>query len=61
MERGLQQGMEQGIERGIEQGMEQGKRKVIIEMLLNGLSYEEIARYTSETVEGVWQMRESLC
>ncbi len=44
--RGIEKGIKQGIKQGIEQGIEQGERNLIIRMLSNGASVEELAKTT---------------
>lgn len=48
------------FDEGYEKGTEQTKKKIISQMLFNGLSYEEIAKYTSETIEEIMNIRSSL-
>lgn len=48
------------FDEGYEKGTEQTKRKIISQMLFNGLSCEEIAKYTSETIEEIMNIRASL-
>ncbi|WP_296823295.1 transposase [uncultured Megasphaera sp.] len=59
-ERAMEKGMEKGIEKGIEKGVEQEKRnserkerEAALEMLKDGLSFEQIARYMKLSVEAV--------
>ena len=53
MERGIERGIEKGIERGIEKGIETGIDKVIVSMLSNNISPEEIARMTGMSLERI--------
>lgn len=43
-----------------DEGYDEGKKEVIQKMLFNGLSCEEIAQYTSETLEEINNIRASL-
>ncbi|MCL1834507.1 MAG: Rpn family recombination-promoting nuclease/putative transposase [Leptospirales bacterium] len=47
MEKGLEKGMEKGLEKGLEKGMEQGQN-YILELMAQGLSYEEIKKKISQ-------------
>lgn len=60
MEKGMEKGIEKGMEKGIEKGVEQEKRnserkerEAALEMLKDGLSFEQIARYMKLSVEAV--------
>lgn len=43
-----------------DEGYDEGKKEIIQKMLFNGLSCEEIAQYTSETLEEINNIRASL-
>ena len=43
---GLEAGMKQGIEKGLQQGVEQGKQLLIENLRRNGMSEEDILKYT---------------
>ena len=56
MEKGLEKGIEKGIERGVEQEKRNSERKdreAAIEMIKDGLSFEQIARYMKLSIEAV--------
>lgn len=60
MEKGLEKGIEKGIKKGIEKGVEQEKRnserkdrEAALEMIKDGLSFEQIARYMKLSIEAV--------
>ena len=60
MEKGLEKGIEKGIKKGIERGVEQEKRnserkdrEAALEMIKDGLSFEQIARYMKLSIEVV--------
>ena len=60
MEKGLEKGIEKGIKRGIKRGVEQEKRnserkdrEAALEMIKDGLSFEQIARYMKLSIEAV--------
>ena len=60
MEKGLEKGIEKGIKKGIKKGVEQEKRnserkdrEVALEMIKDGLSFEQIARYMKLSIEAV--------
>lgn len=56
MEKGLEKGIEKGIERGIEQEKRNSERKdreAALEMIKDGLSFEQIARYMKLSIEAV--------
>jgi predicted transposase YdaD len=49
--------MEKGMEKGVEQekrNSERKEREAALEMLKDGLSFEQIARYMKLSVEAVW-------
>lgn len=50
---GKKQGLEQGLEQGIEQGIEQGRRALVIHMLENGMSPEDIMRVAGVSEEEI--------
>ena len=56
-EQGLKEGLEQGIKEGLEQGLKQGKetnqKELIIRMFNNGLSIENISKYTNIDIETI--------
>lgn len=55
-ERAMEKGMEKGIEKGVEQekrNSERKEREAALEMLKDGLSFEQIARYMKLSVEAV--------
>ena len=59
-ERAMEKGLEKGIEKGIERGIEQEKRnseridrEAALEMIKDGLSFEQIARYMKLSIEAV--------
>ncbi|WP_337947821.1 transposase [Megasphaera sp.] len=59
-ERAIEKGLEKGIEKGIERGVEQEKRnserkdrEAALEMIKDGLSFEQIARYMKLSIEAV--------
>ncbi|MGN0956456.1 transposase, partial [Megasphaera sp.] len=60
MEKGLEKGIEKGIKKGIKRGVEQEKRnserkdrEAALEMIKDGLSFEQIARYMKLSIEAV--------
>lgn len=60
IEKGIKKGIKKGIERGIERGVEQEKRnserkdrEAALEMIKDGLSFEQIARYMKLSIEAV--------
>ena len=56
MEKGLGKGIEKGIERGVEQEKRNSERKdreAALEMIKDGLSFEQIARYMKLSIEAV--------
>lgn len=56
MEKGLEKGIEKGIKRGVEQEKRNSERKdreVALEMIKDGLSFEQIARYMKLSIEAV--------
>ena len=56
MEKGLEKGIEKGIERGVEQEKRNSERKdreAALEMIKDGLSFEQIARYMKLSIEAV--------
>lgn len=55
-----QKGIEKGIKIGIEQGIEQGKRLVVLNMLKENVTIEEICRYAQCDVDYVMQIKENL-
>ncbi len=59
-ERAMEKGLEKGIEKGIKKGVEQEKRnserkdrEAALEMIKDGLSFEQIARYMKLSIEAV--------
>ena len=59
-ERAIEKGLEKGIAKGIERGVEQEKRnserkdrEAALEMIKDGLSFEQIARYMKLSIEAV--------
>lgn len=59
-ERAIEKGLEKGIEKGIERGVEQEKRnserkdrEAALEMIKDGLSFEQITRYMKLSIEAV--------
>ncbi|WP_443867373.1 transposase [Megasphaera sp.] len=59
-ERAIEKGLEKGIEKGIERASEQEKRnserkdrEAALEMIKDGLSFEQIARYMKLSIEAV--------
>jgi predicted transposase YdaD len=56
MEKGLEKGIEKGIERGVEQEKRNSERKdreAALEMIKDGLFFEQIARYMKLSIEAV--------
>lgn len=56
MEKGLEKGIKKGIERGVEQEKRNSERKdreAALEMIKDGLSFEQIARYMKLSIEAV--------
>lgn len=60
LEKGIEKGIKKGIEKGIERGVEQKKRnserkdrEAALEMIKDGLSFEQIARYMKLSIEAV--------
>ena len=60
IEKGIKKGIKKGIEKGIERGVEQEKRnserkdrEATLEMIKDGLSFEQIARYMKLSIEAV--------
>ena len=60
MEKGMEKGIEKGIKKGIKKGVEQEKRnserkdrEAALEMIKDGLSFEQIARYMKLSIEAV--------
>ena len=56
MEKGLEKGIEKGIKRGVEQEKRNSERKdreAALEMIKDGLSFEQIARYMKLSIEAV--------
>lgn len=56
MEKGLEKGIEKGIERGVEQEKRNSERKdreAALEMIKDGLSFEQIAGYMKLSIEAV--------
>lgn len=58
MERGIEKGIEQGMERGIEQGMERGIEKVAKNLLLQGISVEDIAIATGLSKHKILELQD---
>lgn len=55
-ERAMEKGLEKGIERGVEQEKRNSERKdreAALEMIKDGLSFEQIARYMKLSIEAV--------
>lgn len=55
-ERAMEKGIEKGIEKGVEQekrNSEKKEREAALEMLKDGLSFEQISRYMKLSVEAV--------
>ena len=59
-ERAMEKGIEKGIKKGIKKGVEQEKRnserkdrEAALEMIKDGLSFEQIARYMKLSIEAV--------
>lgn len=50
---GVEKGMHQGMQQGIQQGMEQGKEYLVLNMIKNGASAEQIAKLTGENLEWI--------
>lgn len=60
LEKGIEKGIKKGIEKGIKKGVEQEKRnserkdrEAALEMIKDGLSFEQIARYMKLSIEAV--------
>ena len=60
IKKGIEKGIKKGIEKGIERGVEQEKRnserkdrEAALEMIKDGLSFEQIARYMKLSIEAV--------
>ena len=54
---GLQQGLEKGIEQGIEQGAKQEKIEIAKKMLKDGISIENISKYTNLTTQEIEKLK----
>ena len=52
-EQGLKEGLEQGLKEGLEQGKETNQKELIIRMFNNGLSIENISKYTNIDIETI--------
>lgn len=50
----------EGVEKGVEQGMQLGQTGLVVNMLKNGLSPDEIKKYTNASDEVIRQAKESL-
>ncbi len=53
IEEGRKRGMEEGIKEGKKQGIEQGRRALVIHMLENGMSPEDIMRVAGVSEEEI--------
>ncbi len=53
LRRGLERGIKEGKKQGIEQGIEQGRRALVIHMLENGMSPEDIMRVAGVSEEEI--------
>ena len=53
LRRGLERGIEEGKKQGLEQGIEQGRRALVIHMLENGMSPEDIMRVAGVSEEEI--------
>ena len=51
--RGMEEGIKEGKKQGIEQGIEQGRRALVIHMLENGMSPEDIMRVAGVSEEEI--------
>ena len=67
MEKGLEKGIEKGIKKGIKKGVEQEKRnserkdrEAALEMIKDGLSFEQIARYMKLSIEAVAEIAKKI-
>lgn len=60
LEKLKQEGVEEGLEQGIEQGIEQGKISVVINMLKNGITVEEIKKLTGVTDKEIIQAQNAV-
>lgn len=56
----IEVGIEQGIEQGIVQGIEQGIEQLIIRMLKNGKTVEQIAEFCDYDIEQILAVQKSL-
>lgn len=53
LRRGLERGIKEGKKQGLEQGIEQGRRALVIHMLENGMSPEDIMRVAGVSEEEI--------
>ncbi len=53
IEEGMEKGIEKGIEKGMEKGIEKGREEVAKNLLLMGMSHQEVARATGLSIEKV--------
>ena len=53
LRRGLERGIKEGKKQGLEQGLEQGRRALVIHMLENGMSPEDIMRVAGVSEEEI--------
>ena len=57
-ESGLKEGLREGRESGLKEGLREGRDNVLFQMLTNGMSPEDISRYTSIPLQEVLSARE---
>ena len=60
MSSALRRGREEGMKRGVEKGMEKARQSMIIEMLSNGMSADEIYRMAGATEEEIRKAKEAM-
>lgn len=60
MSSALRRGREEGMKRGVEKGMEKARQSMIIEMLSNGMSADEICRMAGATEEEIRKAKEAM-
>lgn len=51
-------GVEEGIEKGLEQGYKEGQKEIVKNMMNNGLSIEEISKYTGLSEDDIKNLNE---
>lgn len=60
MNSALKRGIEKGIEQGKAQGMDQGRMSLIIQMMKNGMSPEEVIRMSGATEDEIERAKKAL-